>query len=156
MARSMDKGNCRNQACSPTSELMAAASFCLPKSVTPHSGFCVCDQGGTIPFTRALSLDQSSAVLTRAHGDSLRAKRDYAMRALLLGCGWRRSELIGLETGKIQTRQGHWAIIDLIGKAVTSARFPSHSQDMAPINRARSKPNSLRCLLRGCVCLTSP
>src|SRR5207253_9755280 len=34
-----------------------------------------------------LSLDQSSQVLNHACGDSLRAKRDYAMLAILLGCG---------------------------------------------------------------------
>jgi site-specific recombinase XerD len=63
-----------------------------------------------------LSLDQSSEVLKHACGDSLRAKRDYAMLAMLLGCGLRRSELVGLETDEIQTRQDHWAIVDLIGK----------------------------------------
>jgi integrase len=63
-----------------------------------------------------LSLDQSSEVLRSARGDGLRAKRDYAMRAVLLGCGLRRSELVGLETDEIQTRQDHWAIVDLIGK----------------------------------------
>lgn len=63
-----------------------------------------------------LSLDQSSEVLNRAFGDGLRAKRDYAMLAVLLGCGLRRSELIDLEIDEVQTRQGHWAIVDLIGK----------------------------------------
>jgi integrase len=63
-----------------------------------------------------LSLDQSSEVLRSASGDGLRAKRDYAMLAVLLGCGLRRSELVGLETDEIQTRQDHWAIVDLIGK----------------------------------------
>jgi integrase len=63
-----------------------------------------------------LSLDQSSEVLKNAGGDTLRAKRDYAMLAMLLGCGLRRSELVGLETDEVQTRQGHWAIVDLIGK----------------------------------------
>jgi hypothetical protein len=29
--------------------------------------------------------------------DSMRAKRDYAMLAMLFGCGFRRSELVGLE-----------------------------------------------------------
>src|SRR6266849_2961812 len=37
-----------------------------------------------------LSLDQSSAVLNHALGEGLRAKRDYAMLAMLLGCGLRR------------------------------------------------------------------
>jgi integrase len=63
-----------------------------------------------------LSLDQSSEVLKHTCGDSLRAKRDYAMLAMLLGCGLRRSELVGLETDEVQTRQDHWAIVDLIGK----------------------------------------
>jgi site-specific recombinase XerC len=54
-----------------------------------------------------LSLSQSSEVLNQTYGDSLRAKRDYAMLAMLLGCGLRRSELVGLDTDEVQTRQGH-------------------------------------------------
>jgi site-specific recombinase XerC len=46
----------------------------------------------------------------------MRAKRDYAMLAMLFGCGFRRSELVGLELGEIQIRQGHCAVVDLIGK----------------------------------------
>jgi site-specific recombinase XerD len=63
-----------------------------------------------------LSLEQSSAVLSRARGDLMREKRDYAMLALLFGCGFRRSELVGLEMSDVQQRQEHWAIVDLIGK----------------------------------------
>jgi site-specific recombinase XerD len=63
-----------------------------------------------------LSLDQSSKVLNQTLGNTARAIRDYAMLATLLGCGLRRSELIDLEVDEIQTRQGHWAIVDLIGK----------------------------------------
>src|SRR5215469_15029562 len=63
-----------------------------------------------------LSAEQSSEVLKHACGDSMRAKRDYAMLALLFGCGFRRSELVGLELDDIQMRQGHWAVVDLIGK----------------------------------------
>ena len=48
--------------------------------------------------------------------EGLRAKRDYAMLATLLGCGLRRSELIELELDEIRTRQEHWAIVDLVGK----------------------------------------
>jgi hypothetical protein len=54
-----------------------------------------------------LGLDKSSEVLNRA-------KRDYVMLALLLGCGLRRSELVDLEIDEVQTRQGHWAIVDLV------------------------------------------
>jgi site-specific recombinase XerD len=63
-----------------------------------------------------LSAEQSSEVLKHSCGDSMRAKRDYAMLAMLFGCGFRRSELVGLELDDIQMRQGHWAVVDLIGK----------------------------------------
>ena len=63
-----------------------------------------------------LSVEQSSEVLKHACGDSMREKRDYAMLAMLFGCGFRRSELVGLELDDIQMRQGHWAVVDLIGK----------------------------------------
>src|ERR1019366_2487509 len=63
-----------------------------------------------------LSAEQSSEVLKHADGDSLRAKRDYAMLAMLLGCGFRRSELVGLEFDELQMRQGHWAVVELICK----------------------------------------
>jgi hypothetical protein len=46
----------------------------------------------------------------------MRAKRDYAMLAMLFGCGFRGSEPVGLELDEIQMRQGHWAVVDLIGK----------------------------------------
>jgi site-specific recombinase XerD len=63
-----------------------------------------------------LSAEQSSEVLNHACGGSMREKRDYAMLAMLFGCGFRRSELVGLELDDIQMRQGHWAVVDLIGK----------------------------------------
>jgi len=63
-----------------------------------------------------LSPEQSSEVLRHAWGDTMRAKRDYAMLAMLFGCGFRRSELVGLELDDIRMRQGHWAVVDLIGK----------------------------------------
>jgi site-specific recombinase XerD len=51
-----------------------------------------------------LTQDQSADVLRRARGESLGAKRDYAMLAMLFGCGLRRSELAGLEMDDIQMR----------------------------------------------------
>lgn len=38
------------------------------------------------------------------------------MISILLGCGLRRAELSALRREDIQTRQGHWAIVDLVGK----------------------------------------
>jgi site-specific recombinase XerD len=63
-----------------------------------------------------LSAEECSEVLSRTFGTSLRAKRDYAMLAILFGCGLRRSELVGLEMDEVQMRQGHWVVVDLIGK----------------------------------------
>jgi len=63
-----------------------------------------------------LTVEQCSDVLRHAAGHSPRAKRDYAMLAMLFGCGFRRSELVGLQIDDVQMRQGHWAIVDLIGK----------------------------------------
>src|SRR5271166_6026513 len=63
-----------------------------------------------------LSAEKSSEVLRHAYGNSMRAKRDHATLAMLFGCGLRRSELVGLELDDIQMRQGHWAVVDLIGK----------------------------------------
>jgi site-specific recombinase XerD len=63
-----------------------------------------------------LTPEQSSEVLNHADGDTLRAKRDYAMLAMLFSCGFRRSELVGLRLADLQMRQSHWAVVDLIGK----------------------------------------
>jgi site-specific recombinase XerD len=64
-----------------------------------------------------LSLEQGRTLLGAVSPKVLRGKRDAAMLALLLGCGLRRSEVVGLTYERIQRREGHWAIIDLIGKA---------------------------------------
>jgi site-specific recombinase XerC len=38
------------------------------------------------------------------------------MISILLGYGLRRAELAGLKIGGIQISQGHWVIVDLVGK----------------------------------------
>jgi site-specific recombinase XerD len=59
--------------------------------------------------------------------DTLQGKRDAAMLGLPLGCGLRRSEVAKLQVERIQQRDGHWAIVDLIGKAghVRTVPFPA-------------------------------
>ena len=69
-----------------------------------------------VSLRQLVELRAKLEVLKHANGISLRAKRDYAMLAMLFGCGFRRSELVGLEVDEIQMRQGHWAVVDLIGK----------------------------------------
>jgi len=38
------------------------------------------------------------------------------MLGLLLGCGLRRSEVVGLRLDQLQSRKSHWVIVDLVGK----------------------------------------
>lgn len=64
-----------------------------------------------------LTADQGRSLLLKSHGDSLRSKRNYAILALLIGCGLRRGELLALTVGSIQLREEHWVIADLHGKA---------------------------------------
>ena len=63
-----------------------------------------------------LNFEQARLLLEKSDGDSLRSVRDVAMISILLGCGLRRAELSGLRKEDIQVRQGHWAIVDLVGK----------------------------------------
>lgn len=63
-----------------------------------------------------LTVDQSRTLLYKPPSDSLRGKRDRAILALLIGCGLRRAELVGLGTEDFQVREEHWVIADLVGK----------------------------------------
>lgn len=63
-----------------------------------------------------LNCEQARLLLEKSDGDSLRSIRDVAMISIQLGCGLRRAELSGLRKEDIQVRQGHWAIVDLVGK----------------------------------------
>jgi site-specific recombinase XerD len=63
-----------------------------------------------------LTLDQARALLQQSSTDALRAKRDRAILAVLIGCGLRRAELVGLKAEDFQIREEHWVIADLIGK----------------------------------------
>jgi site-specific recombinase XerD len=63
-----------------------------------------------------LTVDQSKTLLGEPRGDSVRGKRDRAILALLIGCGLRRAELVGLGLEDFQVREEHWVIADLIGK----------------------------------------
>jgi site-specific recombinase XerD len=64
-----------------------------------------------------LTAEQSKTLLRRPETDDLRGKRDRAILALLLGCGLRRAELVGLRMEDVQLREEHWVIADLVGKA---------------------------------------
>ena len=63
-----------------------------------------------------LTVDQARTLLGELPPDSLRGKRDRAILALLIGCGLRRAELVGLGTEDFQIREERWVIADLVGK----------------------------------------
>ena len=63
-----------------------------------------------------LTAEQGKRLLMAADEASLRGRRDYAMLAVLLGCGLRRAELTGLRIEDLQLREEHWVIADLVGK----------------------------------------
>ena len=66
-----------------------------------------------------------------AFGDSRsgdqRGKRDRIVLALLVGCGLRRSELVGLHFENVRQRDGRWVILNLKGKGnrVRTVPMPS-------------------------------
>ena len=63
-----------------------------------------------------LTVDQSRTLLGDPLSGSLRGERDRAILALLIGCGLRRAELVGLETEDFQIREERCVIADLVGK----------------------------------------
>ncbi len=63
-----------------------------------------------------LSRSQAQELVNAASKTNLRGWRDGAIVGLLLGCGLRRSEVVGLTLEQLQLREGRWVIVDLIGK----------------------------------------
>jgi len=63
-----------------------------------------------------LTAEQGKRLLDATRADTLRGKRNHAMLSLLIGCGLRRAELLGLTMNSIQLRDEHWVIADLVGK----------------------------------------
>jgi integrase len=51
-------------------------------------------------------------------------QRDRAILVLLIGCGLRRAELVGLRTGDFQVREDHCVIAYLVGKHLRTVPVP--------------------------------
>src|SRR6202051_405314 len=64
-----------------------------------------------------VTAEQGKALWQAPDCGQMKGKRDRALLALLLACGLRRHELAVLSVGHLQQREGHWAIVDLRGKA---------------------------------------
>ena len=62
----------------------------------------------------------------------LRGWRDGAILGLLVGCGLRRSEVVGLTVEQLQMREGRWVIVDLLGKGrrLRTVPVPSWSKQL--------------------------
>ena len=64
-----------------------------------------------------LTVEQAHSLWQAPDSQGLKGKRDRALLALLLACGLRRHEAVGLKIDDLQQREEHWAIVDLVGKA---------------------------------------
>jgi integrase len=64
-----------------------------------------------------LTVEQGLALWQAPDCEKLKGKRNRALLALLLACGLRRHEAVGLEIEHLEQREEHWAIVDLKGKA---------------------------------------
>lgn len=74
-----------------------------------------------------LSPEQGRRLLEHDGPTTPRHARDHAMLAMLIGCGLRRGELLGLAMESVQQREDHWGIVDLVGKGghVRTVPIPS-------------------------------
>jgi len=87
-----------------------------------------------------LTAEQGKRLLAGVERESLRGKRNYAMLALLIGCGLRRGELLALHVDSIQLREEHWVMADLLGKAghIRTVPIPSWVKDAIDAWKAAS------------------
>jgi integrase len=79
-----------------------------------------------------LTRNQAQELVNAASKTDLRGWRDGAILGLLLGCGLRRSEVVGLTLDQLQTWDGRWVIVDLIakGRRLRTVPVPSWSKQL--------------------------
>jgi len=78
-----------------------------------------------------LTRNQAQELVNAASKNNLRGWRDGAMLGLLLGCGLRRSEVVGLNLDQLQSREGRWVIVNLVGKGKRLRTIPVPSWSKA-------------------------
>src|SRR5262249_61006630 len=64
----------------------------------------------------ALQPEKAKSLWQAPDTSRLRGKRDRPLLAILVACGLRRHEIAELTVDHLQQREGHWAIVDLVGK----------------------------------------
>lgn len=63
-----------------------------------------------------LTVEQAKTLLCTFNRSTTWGKRDYALVAVMIGCGLRRAELAAVQVEDLQQREEHWFFADLIGK----------------------------------------
>jgi site-specific recombinase XerD len=63
-----------------------------------------------------LTPEQAKSLWQAPDPKQLRGQRDRALLSILVACGLRRHEIAELTVDHMQQREGHWAIVDLVGK----------------------------------------
>lgn len=63
-----------------------------------------------------LTREEAQAWLSAPDTKTVRGRRDRALLSVLIGCGLRRAEAVGLTFAHVQPRDGRWVLVDLIGK----------------------------------------
>src|SRR5260370_4903826 len=74
-----------------------------------------------------ITRNQAQELVNAASKTNLCGWRDGAMLGLLLGCGLRRSEVVGLNLDQLQSREGRWVIVNLVGKGGRLRTLPMPS-----------------------------
>jgi site-specific recombinase XerD len=79
-----------------------------------------------------LTRNQAQQLVNAASNNSLCGWRDCAMLGLLLGCGLRRSEVVGLNLDQFQSREGRCVIVNSVGKGkrLRTVPVPSWSKEL--------------------------
>ena len=107
-----------------------------------------------------LTREQAQELLSLPDRESLKGKCDYAILALLLGCGLRRTELVSeVKVGAIAQRENRWVLVDTLrnfqeskhsNREIAAKTFLppeprlSELQVTARENRRRSPPRLIR------------
>ncbi len=117
-----------------------------------------------------LTAEQGKRLLAAFDNGCLRGKRDYALVAVLLGCGLRRAEAAALAVETLKQREDHWVIADLVGKGghVRTVPVPIWVKaavddwlnvaevNTGPVFRAINKAQRVRSSSHMRVCVTKP
>ena len=101
-----------------------------------------------------LTRNQAQDLVNAASKTDLRGQRDGAILGLLLGCGLRRSEVVGLRLDQLQSREGHWVIVDLVGQGrrLRTVPMPSWCNELLDVwvrHSGVSEGKVFRRLLKG-------